>query len=113
MTDLRIKGRIWLETSDGERFMGNGRLELLTLIQETGSINQAAKAMKMSYKRAWELVSSLNRLTEKPLVITQTGGERGGGAVVTDEGVRYLRYYTELRARFLEFMVAEENGLPR
>ena len=55
MKNLRINGRIWLETQSSdatERFMGIGRMELLGHIQRTGSINQAAKAMRMSYKRA-------------------------------------------------------------
>jgi molybdate transport system regulatory protein len=64
--NLRINGRIWLETDD-ERFMGKGRLELLEHIQTTGSINQAAKAMKMSYKRAWELVTDVTQGGLRPL----------------------------------------------
>ncbi|WP_317168103.1 winged helix-turn-helix domain-containing protein [Spirosoma taeanense] len=73
---IQIKGRIWLEAQD--RFFGIGRMELLEHIQRTGSINQAAKAMSMSYKRAWELVQSMNGQADAPLVITQTGGEKGG-----------------------------------
>lgn len=113
MPDFQLNGRIWLETPDGERFMGIGRLELLGYIRETGSINQAAKRMRMSYKRAWELVASLNRLAGKPLVATQTGGERGGGAVVTDEGLRYLAHYQGLQARFQQFLRQEATTVPR
>lgn len=109
---LNINGRIWLETSE-DRFMGIGRLELLEHIQRTGSINQAAKAMKMSYKRAWELVSSMNRQAEAPLVITQTGGEHGGGAVVTPAGERYLVHYRGLQERFQQFLETERQLLPR
>ncbi len=96
MNNLRVNGRIWIETtSDGvtERFMGIGRMELLQHIQRTGSINQAAKAMRMSYKRAWELVHSMNTLADAPLVSTQTGGEKGGGAIITAEGEKYLAHY--------------------
>lgn len=112
---LRINGRIWLETTANDttqRFMGIGRLELLDYIQQTGSINQAAKAMKMSYKRAWELVHSMNTQANAPLVITQTGGEKGGGAVVTEEGEKYLAYYRALHDRFLKFMADELANLP-
>lgn len=113
MPTFQLNGRIWLETPNGERFMGIGRLELLGHIQQTGSINQAAKRMRMSYKRAWELVSSLNRLAEKPLVATQTGGERGGGAVVTAEGLRYLAHYQGLQDRFQQFLREESDAVPR
>lgn len=112
---LRISGRIWLETvsTDSiERFMGIGRLELLEHIQRTGSINQAAKAMNMSYKRAWDLVHSMNTQAETPLVSTQTGGEKGGGAIITETGQKYLTYYRGLHERFQQFMEAELAKLP-
>lgn len=115
MNKLRINGRIWLETTSGdvtERFMGIGRMELLQHIQRTGSINQAAKAMRMSYKRAWELVHSMNTLADAPLVTTQTGGEKGGGAVVTAEGEKYLAHYRALHERFHQFLANELTNLP-
>ncbi|MBN8820580.1 MULTISPECIES: winged helix-turn-helix domain-containing protein [unclassified Spirosoma] len=113
--NLRINGRIWLETTSAdsvERFMGIGRFELLEHIQQTGSINQAAKAMKMSYKRAWDLVHSMNTQAETPLVSTQTGGEKGGGAIVTEAGQKYLAYYRGLHERFQQFMEIELTKLP-
>lgn len=109
--DLRINGRIWLEADD--RFFGIGRMELLQHIRDTGSINQAAKAMKMSYKRAWELVQSMNMQADTPLVTTQTGGEKGGGAIVTDEGLKYLNYYQALQQRFRAFLAQEALLLPK
>ncbi len=107
---IQINGRIWLEGSD--RFFGIGRLELLTHIQRTGSINQAAKAMNMSYKRAWELVQSMNGQADAPLVATQTGGEKGGGAVVTEEGLKYIAYFQGLQDRFSQFIAQEMAQLP-
>lgn len=109
MNQLRINGRIWLEAD--ERFMGIGRVELLGHIQRTGSINQAAKAMQMSYKRAWELVQSMNTQADTPLVTTQTGGDKGGGAMVTPEGERMLAYYRGLNERFQQFIQAETLAL--
>lgn len=109
---LRINGRIWLEAASDERFMGIGRLELLQHIKQTGSINQAAKAMGMSYKRAWDLVQSMNTLAKTPLIITQTGGSTGGGATVSDQGERYLTYYQGLHERFQQFIAEETKSLP-
>nr|WP_293834572.1 winged helix-turn-helix domain-containing protein [uncultured Arsenicibacter sp.] len=108
--NLRINGRIWLEADD--RFFGVGRMELLEHIQQTGSINQAAKAMKMSYKRAWDLVQSMNTQAATPLVSTQTGGEKGGGAIVTEEGLKYLDHFRGLQERFLAFLEQETRQLP-
>lgn len=91
--------------------MGIGRMELLQHIQHTGSINQAAKAMRMSYKRAWEMVHAMNTLANTPLVSTQTGGEKGGGAIVTTEGEKYLACYRALHERFQQFLTLELANL--
>ncbi|MBF9237025.1 LysR family transcriptional regulator [Hymenobacter sp. BT683] len=106
----RLNGRLWLETDDG-RFLGIGRLELLEQIAALGSISKAAQAMGMSYKRAWDLVSSMNAQAATPLVTTQTGGARGGGALVTAAGHEAIAEVQALQARFHEFMRAETQQL--
>ena len=106
----RLNGRLWLETDDG-RFLGIGRLELLERIAELGSISKAATAMGMSYKRAWDLVSSMNAQAATPLVSTQTGGPKGGGAVVTEAGRAAMVAFKGLQARFQEFMALETQHL--
>ncbi len=106
----RLDGRLWLETDDG-RFLGIGRLELLEQIAALGSISKAAQAMGMSYKRAWDLVSSMNAQAAAPLVATQTGGSRGGGAAVTAAGHEAIIAFKALQARFQEFMATETQRL--
>ena len=66
--------------------MGPGKAELIERIAETGSISAAARAMGMSYRRAWQLVEALNRDFQQPVVLTAVGGQRGGGARVTPFG---------------------------
>ncbi|UOQ97392.1 LysR family transcriptional regulator [Hymenobacter sp. 5317J-9] len=102
----RLNGRLWFETEDG-RFLGIGRLELLEHIAALGSISKAAQAMGMSYKRAWDLVSSMNAQASTPLVATQTGGTKGGGAIVTEAGQAAIAEFRALQERFQEFMAAE------
>jgi molybdate transport system regulatory protein len=104
--DFRINGSLWLE-GNGTRFFGPGPVELLQRIEETGSINQAAKAMGMSYKKAWEMVSRLNEIVGSPLVITATGGEKGGGSSLSEEAKQLIEYYQSLRERFRKFMEQE------
>ncbi|WP_201984018.1 winged helix-turn-helix domain-containing protein [Hymenobacter rubidus] len=106
----RLNGRLWLETEDG-RFLGIGRLELLEQIAALGSISKAAQAMGMSYKRAWDLVSSMNAQAASPLVATQTGGSKGGGAAVTEAGQEAVVAFKALQARFQEFMALETKHL--
>ena len=66
--------------------MGPGKAELVERIAETGSISAAARAMGMSYRRAWQLVEALNRDYRERVIDTATGGKRGGGAQVTPFG---------------------------
>jgi molybdate transport system regulatory protein len=109
-TAFRLTGRVWIEGST-ERFLGIGRLELLEHIQATGSISKAAGAMGMSYKRAWDLVQSMNAQAARPLVSTQTGGKSGGGTVITPEGKQALAEFRGVQARFQEFLAAETQRL--
>ncbi|HVS90962.1 MAG TPA: hypothetical protein VHE59_02950 [Mucilaginibacter sp.] len=105
-----VNGSLWLESED-KRFFGPGPVELLERIAETGSIRQAAKEMRMSYKKAWELINNLNAHTIKPAVIPQTGGEKGGGSVLTPEALELIQYHRELRKRFKEFLEKETGKL--
>lgn len=73
--------------------MGPGKADLLEAIIACGSISAAAKHMGMSYRRAWELVNTMNQCFQGPLVTAVTGGNRGGGAVVTELGQRILKSY--------------------
>lgn len=110
--NYKVTGSLWIEC-EGERFFGPGRAELLERIEETGSINKAAKSMGMSYKKAWEMINSLNAQTSKPFVITQTGGEKGGGSIITEEAKKLIVYHQELRERFLAFLERETEQLVR
>jgi molybdate transport system regulatory protein len=102
----KVTGTLWMEC-DGERFLGPGRVELLEHIETTGSINKAAKEMGMSYKKAWQMINAINTQATKPFVITQSGGEKGGGSVVTPEAKEFVAYHRQLRKRFQEFLEKE------
>ena len=75
---------------------GPGKADLLQAIISTGSISQAAKQMDMSYRRAWQLVTTMNQSFLSPLVETQTGGSHGGGALVTPLGHEILQIFRQM-----------------
>ena len=108
----KISGKLWIEC-EGEGFFGPGRVELLQKIEQTGSINKAAKEMGMSYKKAWEITNELNTQASKPLVITQAGGEKGGGSIITEEAKSLIAYHQQLRKRFLAFLEKETKNLSK
>lgn len=78
--------------------LGPGKIRLMELIGEKGSITAAGRAMKMSYRRAWLLVDALNRMFREPLIETQHGGSGGGGAVLTPLGQRVVALYRGIEA---------------
>jgi molybdate transport system regulatory protein len=79
--------------------MGPGKARLVVLIAETGSISAAARRMGMSYRRAWQLVEALNKSFNQPVVRTAVGGQRGGGAVVTEFGKRLVAAYHDMEVK--------------
>jgi molybdate transport system regulatory protein len=98
MAGAHLSIRIDLQTGDR---IGPGKIELLEAIRSTGSISAAARSTGMSYRRAWLLVEEINRALREPAVTAETGGVRGGGAVVTPVGERVIGLYraVELQAR--------------
>jgi molybdate transport system regulatory protein len=75
--------------------LGPGKADLLEAIIQHGSISAAGRAMGMSYKRAWDLVNTMNESFAKPLVLTAKGGSHGGGAEVTAIGKQVLQQYRQ------------------
>jgi len=82
----RYRGLTLRVLAKGAPAMGPGKAELIARIGQTGSISAAARAMGMSYRRAWQLVEALNAAYREPVVTTAVGGPSGGGARVTAFG---------------------------
>ena len=107
---LNAHGRVWL-TLNGKNFMGRGRAELLRHIAETGSISKAAKAMKMSYKAAWDAVDAMNTAYGHTLVESATGGSRGGGSRVTPDGLRLILQFEKLQQQHQIWLIKTTKKL--
>jgi molybdate transport system regulatory protein len=86
-------------------------MELLEHIRETGSISAAGRAMDMSYRRAWLLVSDLNRMFRDPVVESQRGGQKGGGAALTDFGEELLQHFRHMEAVLGQVLAGELEWL--
>ena len=96
MEQYEIKSRVWITTPNGDMFLGQGRVELLKQIENHGSISKAAKAMNMSYKKAWEQVNSMNTQGPELLVTPKIGGAGGGGSVLSEVGKKAIAIYSEI-----------------
>ncbi|MGQ3299744.1 winged helix-turn-helix domain-containing protein [Reyranella sp.] len=97
----------------GERSIGPGKVRLLELINETGSISAAGRALAMSYRHAWLLVDEMNQMFREPVVTAQTGGGGGGGTSVTETGNDIVRLYREMERRAYGASSPEIRSLAR
>ncbi len=85
--------------ADGRLLVGRERITLLEAVIQHGSITKAAEIAGFSYKTAWDAVNAINNLLPRPAFITHTGGPRGGGAEVTDEGRRLISAFRRLEEK--------------
>jgi molybdate transport system regulatory protein len=79
--------------------IGIGKIELLEGIGRTGSLSQAAREMRMSYRRAWLLLEDLNTSFDRRVSQASVGGRGGGGATLTAFGSSLVAGYRRLDAR--------------
>jgi len=93
--------------------LGPGKVELLEALVETGSLNEAARRLDMSYMRAWTLVKTMNRCFRQPVAKPSRGGKHGGGMAVTATGLRALKLYREMEAAALDATAPQWKGLQR
>ena len=96
MGNVRLTVRI---DFGADRALGPGKIRLLEAIGRTGSISRAGRALGMSYRRAWLLIDDMNRCFRAPVVATQPGGVKGGGAALTPFGVALIENYRAIEAQ--------------
>ena len=122
MSDQTGRTRLTLRVDFGpKRAIGPGKIRLLEAIDRTGSISQAGRSLGMSYRRAWLLIDDVNRCFRDPVVMTQPGGMRGGGATLTAFGHKLVSSYraiedeatTTAQARLHELEAALRASRPR
>ncbi len=100
---LQVRSKIWLEM-DGEPVFGQGRENLLRLIQKTGSINAAAKEMGISYRKAWTYIDAMEKRLGFPLVARSKGGFGGGESTLSAQAVALLEKFHSLKKDFNEMV---------
>ena len=102
---MEIKSKLWIEV-DGRPVFGRGRRFLLEAIDRHGSINQAAKEINISYRKAWGYMKAMEERLGFKLIQRQTGGKNGGGATLTGEARRFLKKYRDLEKGMRELVDA-------
>jgi molybdate transport system regulatory protein len=102
---IRAGHRVFFH-EQGEPLFGPGTFDLLVLVEETGSLHQAAKLMGMSYNKAWRAMRQAEDHLGLKLMTRRTGGSDGGGSVLTEDGYRLME-------RFRAFLDEADADLAR
>ncbi|KFI05385.1 TOBE domain-containing protein [Massilia sp. BSC265] len=111
--DIALGGSLWMTVS-GAQLGGSSRVALLAEIAGRGSITQAAKAVGMSYKAAWDAIDAMNNLAGEPLVERLAGGKGGGGTRLTARGaqlVENFRLVEQLHREFVDHLNRRAGGI--
>ena len=98
MAKLKLRSRQWIVDDRGDIIIGEGRAEIFETIERTGSINQTAKIMKMSYKGVWSKI----KVTEDYLKVKLVETDKKRGSELTREGKELLEKYNQLKERCLK-----------
>jgi molybdate transport system regulatory protein len=109
MGKIHLNNRLWIE-KEGQPFLGWGRIRLLETIETEGSISKAAKALGMSYKRAWHLVNAINDMADEPIVERSTGGAGGGGTNITTKGRKIIQEFKRIDSLCQQLIQQEEKN---
>jgi len=107
-----LRARVWVERG-GAVALTEAGADLLEQIAAKGSLSEAARTLRYSYRRAWMLLDAMNSRWNGPLVITAIGGKKGGGATLTDLGERVLRSFRDLQLHIEAAIDQEVEGFRR
>jgi molybdate transport system regulatory protein len=108
----RLRGEVWVEIGKGAA-MSEAGADLLEQIAACGSLSEAARRLRFSYRRAWMLVDGMNRRWPAPLVTTAVGGEHGGGTRITQLGQAVLRSFRDLQIQLEHLLDQASDGFEK
>lgn len=108
--DIEIRSRLWIELN-GDPVFGRGRRSLLEAIDKYGSINQAARDINISYRRAWSYTVAREERLSINLVERQARGRNGGGTTLTDEARTFINKHKLLEEEIQEIVDVRFNTI--
>lgn len=98
MKRLNAKCKLWLSSKNIEGVFGDGKWRLLEAIDRTGSLREASKSLRISYRKAWGDLNKAQDALNVALVEKQRGGNIGGKTTLTSEGKKWIEAYSKFRA---------------
>lgn len=101
-SDVRVRSRVWF-MAGGRRVFGSGLAGLLEGIDRLGSLSEAAKSMKISYRQAWDLIREAESGLGKRLIVPRAGGAGGGGSTLSEDGRKVLKLFKAVSRDVAEY----------
>mgnify|MGYP002512957503 CR=1 FL=1 len=98
-----IRPEIQVRLTASEPFYGPGVQRLLTLIGQTGSLQEASIRMDVSYSKGRKMIKGLERQLGFPVVRRWTGGSGGGGSLLTEKGQKLMEAYERMVSAVQDF----------
>lgn len=108
--NMEIKSKLWIEIN-GEPVFGRGRRFLLEAIDKHGSINQAARDINISYRKAWSFIEAMEERLSINLVERHAGGRHGGGTTLTEEARDFINRYRLLEEGIQDIVDERFNAI--
>jgi molybdate transport system regulatory protein len=99
---MKVRTKVWIDDDHDKVIFGSGRVRMLEAIDRLGSMNKAAKALKMSYRALWGRIKSTENRIGTKMIITRPGGGKGSGSILTPTGRQFLRNYKLLSDSVVE-----------
>jgi len=96
-----IKSKVWIENDTGKVIFSLGRYKILSAIERAGSINAAAKELKMGYRAVWGKIKATEEGLGQPLLVRNTGGAAGGGSTLTPLAKQLLKAFESIHSHVL------------
>lgn len=90
LPNLKVRSKVWLVDDSGDMVLGIGRIKMLEAIRRLGSINAAAKELKVSTRSIWGRIKNTEQRLGRPLLVRSVGGASGGGSQLTEFAVALI-----------------------
>jgi molybdate transport system regulatory protein len=100
--DLNVHCKLWISSNTAEGSFGTGKVRLLEAVLKTGSLQEAARTLGISYRKAWGDLKKAEDCLQCKLIEKARGGRGGGRTQLTDQGHRVILAYSAMNDTVLQ-----------
>jgi molybdate transport system regulatory protein len=88
-----IKYKVKVQVFKNKKGFGPGIAKIMDLVEETGRLSDAYKAMYLAPSKGWKIIKRAEEEFGFPLIISEVGGSGGGKSYLSQEGEDLLKRY--------------------